>query len=131
MSTKYSTLFVAALWLSMPTAFSAHAAQASFQFGGDLSTAGQGTSGLGSGIPGLQARLGSTGFGQQAGGISMLSPNTQGGQGASTWFGGPSGVVADSSRQAVQVPNTEAEHGSLILAALLMVGMVVSRRLMR
>lgn len=119
-----------ALWLSMPIAMNADAAQTTFQFGGELSIA-QSAAGLGSGIPGLQARLGSTGFGQQSGGNSGLGHNTQGGQGTSAWLGGPSSGGADRAGQTAQSPGTEAEHGSLILAALLMVGMVVSRRLMR
>lgn len=131
MSTRYSNFLVTALWLSMPLALNAHAAEPALQLGTGLSTMAQGASGQGFGLSGFQVHSGTALPTHQAGGVLSLSSNTQLAAGpaprATPLPGGNAGRPGDVA----QTPNTEAEHSMLILAALLMVGMVVSRRLMR
>lgn len=132
MSTQYLTSFVTALLLSMSFAQSTLAAEPGFQLGNGMSAIGQGSAGLGTGIPGLQAHLsGTTGLFQQPGGVSLSSFSSQWGQGTTVLPGALSNGGASRPADSAQAPTTETEHTTLILAALLMVGMVVSRRLMR
>lgn len=131
MSTKYSTSLVTAFLLSLPLALNAHAAEPALQLGAGFSTVAQVSGGQSFGFSTFQPHLGTVGLAQHSGGVALFSSNAQLGPGAPVR---PGAVPHDGSGRrvdAAQTPNTETEHTTLILAALLMVGMVVSRRLMR